>query len=264
MDQSPYDQWADIYDTVYSHVRDDIAFYLEEANRADGPVLELGCGTGRVAIPVARSGVEVVGLDSSAAMLDRARRKARNLGLEEGSLTLVQADMRDFCLPRLAREAQKFQLVIVPFRGLLSLLTVEDQVRTLERIKLHLAPGGRLVFNIFVPDLETLSQESDILYHARDVTDPETGASFVVWNQSRFDNHNQLVDTRVVVDELDDTGAVANRLYRDYRLRYVHRWEMHHLLGLCGYEVVDLYGDFDRGPFDETSDEMVWVAAVPP
>ena len=258
MDESPYDRWADIYDTVYSHVTDDISFYVEEARRAGGPVLELGCGTGRVAIPVARSGVEIVGLDSSPAMLDRARSKAKGLGLED-TLTFVQADMRDF---RPDGPDRKFALVIVPFRGLLSLLTVEDQMRTLERIKLHLAPGGRLVFNIFVPDLEMLSQEADVLYHSRDVTDPETGTSFVVWNQSRFDHHNQLVDTRVVLDELDDTGAVAGRLYRDYQLRYVHRWEMHHLLGICGYEVVDLYGDFDRTPFDETSEEMVWVAAV--
>ena len=273
MEESPYDRWAGIYDTVYSHVTDDIPFYVEEARRAGGPVLELGCGTGRVAIPVARSGIEIVGLDSSPAMLDRARRKAKGLGLED-TLTFVQADMRGFSLSRLARGAKpageiqlsrgakSFPLVIVPFRGFLSLLTVEDQMRALERIKLHLAPGGRLVFNIFVPDLEMLSQDADVLYHSRDVTDPETGTSFVVWNQSRFDHHNQLVDTRVVLDELDDTGAVAGRLYRDYRLRYVHRWEMHHLLRICGYEVVDLYGDFDRTPFGETSEEMVWVAAV--
>ena len=255
MPDSTFDQWAEIYDSVYSYVREDIPFYVEEARRSGGPVLDLGCGTGRVAIPIAQAGVAILGLDSSAAMLGVARRKMHGIQ-GGGSLTLVQADMRDLSLDR------KFSLAIIPFRGFLSLLTVEDQILTLHNLKGHLAPGGKLIFNIFVPDLNMLVQEGDVAYHFRDVTDPETGARLVLWHQSRYDNYNQIINARTIVEELDGAGVVSRRLYRDFQLRYVHRWEMHHLLRLCGYEILDLFGDFDRTPFDETSTEMVWVAGL--
>ena len=254
MKDSPYDPWADMYDAVYSYVRDDIPFYVEEAAGADGAVLELGCGTGRVAIPIARSGVETVGVDSSTAMLDVARGKARHLGLGDDSLRLVLADMRELSLDR------QFALAIIPFRGFLALLTVEDQRRTLSRIREHLAPGGMLAFDIFVPDLNMLLQEGDTAYHLRDVTDPESGATYVLWQQSSFDNHNQIVSTRLIVEELNAAREVVRRIYRDFQLRYAHRWEVYHLLVACGFEVVELYGDFDRSPFDDGGNEMVWLA----
>ena len=254
MKDSPYDPWADIYDAVYSYVRDDIPFYVEEAAGAGGAVLELGCGTGRVAIPIARSGVETVGVDSSTAMLDVARGKARHLGLGDDSLRLVLADMRELSLDR------QFALAIIPFRGFLALLTVEDQLRTLNRIREHLAPGGMLAFDIFVPDLNMLLQEGDTAYHLRDVTDPESGATYVLWQQSSFDNHNQIASTRLIVEELNAAREVVRRIYRDFQLRYAFRWEVYHLLVACGFEVVELYGDFDRSPFDESSNEMVWLA----
>ena len=255
MSDSAYDLWAEIYDSVYSYVTDDIPFYVDEARRSGGPVLELGCGTGRVAIPIAEAGRDIVGLDSSEAMLSIARSKVQRLAPGSGSLSLVNGDMREFSL------GHKFQLVIIPFRGFLALLTVEDQVRTLDEIKRHLAPGGRLIFNIFVPDLNMLVQEGDVSYHFRDVTDPGTGTRMVLWHQSSYDNYNQIINARTMVEELDQEGAVGRRLYRDFQLRYAHRWEMHHLLRKCGYEVLDLFGDFDRSPFDETTTEMVWVAA---
>ena len=257
MADSTFDQWAEIYDSVYSYVVEDIPFYVEEALNADGPVLELGCGTGRVAIPIAEAGVDIVALDSSAAMLEATRRKMGRLKDGSGSLTLVQADMRDFSLDR----AEGFGLVIIPFRGFLSLLSVPDEVSALHNIRRHLATGGKLAFNIFVPDHNMLVQEGDVPYHLRDVTDPLTGARLVLWHQSRYDNYNQIINARAIVEELDSTGAVSRRLYRDFQLRYIHRWEMHHLLELCGFQIVELFGDFDRSPFDEASTEMVWVAA---
>ena len=254
---SPYDPWADVYDAVYSYVRDDIPFYLGEALSIEGPVLELGCGTGRVAIPIAQAGVDVVGIDNSHAMLEQARLKVDSLGPGAGTLELVNADMRDFSLDT------TFDLAIIPFRGFLALLTVEDQRRALMRIREHLNIGGRLVFNIFVPDIHMLLQVGDTPYHLRDVTDPDTGITYILWQQSSFDLHNQIIDARIIIEELDDQRAVVKKLYRDFQLRYAFRWEVYHLLVSCGFEVVDLYGDFERSPFDETSAEMVWVARVP-
>ncbi len=252
-----FDQWAEIYDSIFSYVREDIPFYVEEARQSEGPVLELGCGTGRVVIPIAEAGIDTVGLDFSSAMLRVAQSKARCMDEGAGVLSLVRADMRDFVLN------QKFKLIVIPFRGFMSLMSVQDQVRTLVRISHHLAPGGRLIFNIFVPDLNMLVQEGEVPYHFRDVTVPDTGTRLVVWHQSRYDNYHQIINTRVITEELDEDGVVCKRFYRDFPLRYIHRWEMHHLLQICGFQLLDLYGDFDRTPFDETSTEMIWVTAAP-
>ena len=252
MNISPYDAWADIYDAVFSYVVEDIPFYLDEAKRSGGAVLELGCGTGRVSIPIALSGIELVGLDSSSAMLERAQQKAETTGAT--GLSLLQADMRDFSLP------DKFSLIIIPFRGLLSVLSVEDEVRVLKNIKRHLSPGGKLVFDIFVPDLDMMVQEGDVPYHFRDVTDQSTGKQIVLWNQASYDSFAQVMSIRTTIEYLDYSGRVSDKIYRDFALRYIFRWEMYHLLRACGYDILALYGDFERRDFDENSENMIWVA----
>ncbi len=252
MDTSPYDAWADIYDSVFSYVSEDIPFYVDEAVRSGGPVVELGCGTGRVAIPIALSGIDVVGLDSSPLMIERARQKAEQTGVS--NLRLVQADMTDF------KFDDKFTLAIVPFRGLLALLSLDGLERALLNIRRHLTPGGKLIFDIFVPDLNMMVQEGDVPYHFRDVTDPTTGRRLVIWNQASYDSHSQIMSIRSTIEELDLSGRVASKIYRDFALRYMFRWEMHYLLQACGYDILELYGDFKRQEFDENSTEMVWVA----
>lgn len=249
-----YDGWADVYDSIYAYVREDIPFYVQEASRSGGPILELGCGTGRVTLPIAQSGVDIIGLDNSEGMLARARDKATLLEEGDGSIDLRMGDMREFSLGR------TFPLVIIPFRGFLALISVEDQVRCLTGIREHLEPDGRLIFNIFVPDPQMLVEDEDAVFHLRDVTDPDTGRTSVVWQQTRVDTFNQVLSVRLIVDEIDQEGAVGKRFYRDYQIRYAHRIEILHLLERCGFEVVDLYGDFDYSPFDEDSGEMVWVA----
>ncbi len=251
-----YDNWAEVYDSIYSYVREDVPFYVSEATKSGGPVLEMGCGTGRVTVPIAQSRVDVVGLDNSMSMLDVARRKAQQIKSRQGEIEFVQGDMRDFSL------GKKFPLIVIPFRGFLALMTVEDQIRCLSTIKKHLEPDGRLIFNVFVPNLEMLVEDEDTAFHLRDVTDPTTGRQLVLWQQTRVDNFNQVLSVRIIVDELDLNGMVPSRFYRDYQIRYAHRLELLHLLERCGYDVVDLYGDFDYSPFDEDSEEMVWVAKI--
>ncbi len=249
---SPYDEWADIYDGVFSYVVNDIPFYVDEARNAEGLILELGCGTGRVAIPMALNGARVIGIDSSAAMLERAREKAYET--DASNLKLVQADIRDFELE------EKFSLVVIPFRSFLSLLSVEDELRTLSNIKRHLEPGGKVALDIFVPDLNMLVQEGDVPYHFKDVVDPATGQRLVIWNQASYDPFSQIMSIRTTIEKLDDLGYVSSKMYRDFSLRYIFRWEMHHLLRSCGFDVLAFYGDFERGEFYEGSTDMIWIA----
>ena len=208
-----YDTWAGIYDSVYSYVQEDIPFYVDMAKLHGGPVLELGCGTGRVTIPVAGTGTEIVGIDNSRAMLDVARNKVDHLQ----NLKFIHGDMRDYELGR------KFNLITLPFRGFLSLLTIEDQKSTLFNIRRHLSPGRLLIFNIFVPDLDMLVQEGDVQYYQRDVTDPVSGENMIIYHQSTYDNHNQIINGRLIVEKLDSHRCLTQKLYRDFQLRYSYR-----------------------------------------
>ncbi len=250
-----YDAWADVYDAVYAYVGDDLPYYVREALRTGGPVLELGCGTGRVAIALARAGVDVVGVDFSPRMLEAARRNLEGAGALPGTVTLVEADMRGF---EPEQVGGPFRLALIPFRGFLSLLTVPDQISTLQNVRRHLTPDGELIIDLFVPDPEMLVQEGDTPRHFRDVADPRTGGRYVLWQQSAYDNHNQIIDARIIVERLGVGGVVEQRQYLDFQIRYVHFWEMRHLLAACGYEVLDVLGDFDGSPFDDTSSEMIW------
>jgi SAM-dependent methyltransferase len=244
---------AEAYDAEVDQLRAsaDVPFYVElarEAAAAGNPVLELGCGTGRVTIPIAQAGVEVVGLDNAAAMLEVARRKA------DGATNprWVQADMAGF------RLGERFGLVIIPFRSFLLLLTVEEQKACLARIHEHLVSGGRLALNIFNPSILAIADWLGDRGQRWLRSLPEPGRER--WVNRRYSPGSQeLNETRTDV-LLSDEGAVIQRVERNLRLRWVYRYEMEHLLALAGFEVEALYGWFDRTPFAEDSDEMVWVA----
>src|SRR5262245_34210368 len=149
---SPYDAISELYDPWSASVTEDVAFYLEEARRSGGPVVELGVGTGRIAIPIAADGIPVIGVDSSRGMLDVCARRAALAGV---TLDLRVGDLREpplhECVP----------LVICPFRSLLHLHTDDERLRSLAAIREHLVEGGRFVFDVFTPGAEDIEQTHD-------------------------------------------------------------------------------------------------------
>ena len=257
---------SDFYDPVTYDARvlgvpGDIDFFLElarDAHAAGHPVLELACGTGRVAIPIAQEGVRGVALDASPAMLACAREKS--VALE--NVRWVEGDMRGFELP------ERFGLVIIPFRSFQHLFTVEDQMSCLSSIRRHLVPGGRLCINIFNPNIiaiaEWLSSRRGGLQRRReDYAHPETGLPVKAWEAPTYHPSRQEVDTTFLDEALDEGGVVVSRVYRGLKLRYLFRYEMEHLLARAGFEIEALYGDCFGSPFQDTSPEMVWVARRP-
>lgn len=248
-----YDDWAEIYDSIYSYVVEDIPFFVEEAINYGGPILELGCGTGRVTIPISKAGINITGLDISKKMLENTYRKIKKFELDESKINLINADMRTLNLNEI------FSQIIIPFRGFQSLLTVEDQISTLINIKKHLDSNGRLIITLFVPSIYQMLRDEDTLHHYKDVIDPVDNSKNIIWNKNIFDQYNQIVNTRIIVDKISNEFKVNNRIYRDFDLRYIYRWEMHHLLESCGFEILELYGDFDRSEYNESSLEMVWI-----
>jgi len=215
-----YDRWA-------ADMTEDVPFYVELAKEAEGPVVELAVGTGRVAVPVARAiGRKVVGVDSSPAMLERARKAGGDL------LDLRLGDMRDFDLEEPAA------LVYCPYRALLHLPTWADRRRLFERVASSLLPGGRFAWNVFAFDhaiaarLDGMRQEEPIPHTLR----------YAV-GESRID---------IVLDSGDTSS-----------LWWATKNEWLGLIDVAGLEVEALYGWFDRRPFDEESRELVWVARKP-
>jgi ubiquinone/menaquinone biosynthesis C-methylase UbiE len=150
-----YDFVAEFYDYVVPYRdRQDVTFFVEMAQHSAGPVLEIGCGTGRVLIPTAKAGIEIVGLDSSSSMLSVCReRLSREPAEVQSRVQLVQGDMRQFDLGRM------FDLVTIPYRPFEHLITIEDQLSCLASIHRHLVRGGRLTLDVFNPDLSSLVEE---------------------------------------------------------------------------------------------------------
>lgn len=244
---------ARYYDAAHGSIRGrhDVAFYRRLAREAGGPVLELGCGTGRVLLPIAEDGVAGVGLDAHVAMLDvlRAKLAART---PPPDVRLVHAPMQGFDLGD-----ARFPLVYSAFRALQHLYTVDDQLACLAAVRRHLAPGGRFAFDVFNPDLTRLAAHSEDLSEDAGFTD---GADTVArWLGIERDHATQV--QRVTVRYARSrAGRVVSREEETFSMRWFFRFELEHLLARAGFTVEALYGDFDGRPFEGDSPEIVLVA----
>jgi ubiquinone/menaquinone biosynthesis C-methylase UbiE len=224
------------YDALNAVLRggsQDAAFYLALARESGGPVLELGCGTGRILLPVARAGIPCVGLDASRDMLDVLRAKEPPPNLE-----LVHAAMESFDLG-----ARRFALITVPFRAFSHLLDVPAQLAALERARRHLAPGGRLALDVFDPKLASLARAEDP--DALAVT-AETARGQL----QRFDRVSRDAARQVLTLRMRFVGPAPEDCGEgELELRWFHRYELEHLLARAGFAIEALYGGFDRGPW---------------
>jgi SAM-dependent methyltransferase len=236
----PYAAFADIYEQWSALMTEDVPFYVELAREADGPVVELAVGSGRVAVPVAQAlGRRVIGTDRSAAMLAKARAAADAAGVD---LDLREADMRDLELEEPAA------LIYSPFRSLLHLSSWADRRRVFERVAAALAPGGRFAWNVFVFD-------PAIAVRMDGVARPHASAP-EIWEYVQHYPGDNRIDVTAFVGE---PGREGRRL----QLWWLTRSEWEGLIDVAGLEVEALYGWFDKRPFDGESREFVWVARKP-
>jgi SAM-dependent methyltransferase len=253
-----YEAIAELYDHVVLYRdRPDIAFYVDAARNAHGPVLEIGCGTGRILIPAARAGVEIVGLDASPHMLAVCRHRLRaETAAVQSSVQLVQADMRSFDLDK------SFSLAMIPFRPFQHLLTVPDQLQCLATVRRHIADGGRLVFDVFNPSLEALasSNEGQVVGEEPEFTTPDgrrVVRSHKIVAKDRFNQVNQI---ELIYEVTHPDGRAARRIHA-FSMRYFFRYEMEHLLARSGFEVEHLYADYDKSPYGSRyPGDLIFVA----
>lgn len=233
----------------------DVDFYVRHAVRSGGPVLELACGTGRVAWPIAEAGIEVTGIDRSEPMLDTARAKGADRPEEtRRRAVFVHGDMTRFDLDR------SFGLAVIAFRSFQSLLTPDDERSCLECIHRHLAPGGRLIIDNFDPLLQYCAPGADSPPITRDgVRHPVTNNKVEIGVLTReTDPFRQVLEERWRFREVDDSGAIVREEEETLRLRWIYRWEMRHLLELTRFEIEAEYSDF-HGSAPAYGKEQVWV-----
>lgn len=250
--------YAETYDTTVPDWPGEIDFYrgLASETHAEGQaVLEVACGTGRVAIRLAREGYHVVGLDLSQAMLDVARQKSAGIG----NVRWVHGDMRSFDL------GQAFGLAIIPGHSFQNMVTAADQFSCLESIRRHLVPGGLLVVHLDHPEMDWLGgltgDQGGIFEITSEFVHPRTGRQFRTLQAWSYEPATQTAVSHRIWEELDAKGHVTNRLDRGpIRLHVVFRFEMEHLLARAGFTVAALYGDFVQGEFRDDSSDMIWVA----
>jgi SAM-dependent methyltransferase len=248
---------AELYDLI-PHVagRGDVEFYAACAEAAGPNVLELGCGTGRVLIPLARAGREATGLDRSEHMLAHCRAKLDEepQGVRD-RVGLVQADMRDFDLDR------QFALITTPFRPFQHLLEIEDQLACLRCANQHLAPGGRFILDLFQPDPRLLAGEESMeeTVDSADVPMPGGGTFTCSHRIVAFHRSRQYNEVELIYDVTRPDGT-TERLVHAFPFRYFFPAEVRHLLARSGLRIVDVFGDFDRSPLTDDSPEMIFVA----
>jgi len=249
---------AELYDYVGPYrARADITFFVEAAVEAGGPVLEVGCGTGRVLIPTARAGVDIVGLDLSPDMLTVCRRRLRDEpeGVQS-RVTLVQADMRRFALGR------AFTLVTIPFRPFQHLLTVEDQLSCLETIHQHLGHEGTLILDIFNPSLDSLVNRpvGEELAEEPEFKMPDGRCVTRRHKTVSRDRFNQVDDHELIYYVTHPDGR-EERLVHSFQLRYLFRFEAEHLLDRAGFAVERLYAGYDKSEYgSQYPGELLFLA----
>lgn len=254
--QSPrqYDAIADFYDGYPGNYLDDVLFYAEEAKAARTPVLEIGVGTGRLALCLAAVGVDVVGIDSSLPMLARLARKRAELPELRGRVRVIAADMRDFCL------RQRFELVFAPFRAFCYLLTRDDQRRALRAMWRHIEPGGRLIMSFFVPPADLLALGRTPRQEASRFTAPGGDGEVVAFDWTEFRPSRQHFISHLSYEWRGPDQRVVRRLEHTMTGRYTFPEEVPPLLESCRYRVLSVYGSFARAPLQERSREQIWVA----
>jgi SAM-dependent methyltransferase len=253
---------AAIYDDFYtSGVDGDVEFYVDKSKAARGEVLEVGCGTGRIFFPIADAGVYITGMDNAPAMLEIASAKLSAASDKvRANARLIAGDMRSFQLK------QQFELILMPFRVFMHMLTVDDQRQALQNLHRHLTPGGRLILNIFDPLYGSVAAHLRPLGWALKQDSrfvrSTNGNTVVAWESQQYSPESQLLEVTYVYDELDSFNRVVNRYYSGLKMRWTHRYEMQNLIEFCGYEIETLNGDFAGGPF-RYGREQVWTLRKP-
>ncbi|MEZ4329621.1 MAG: class I SAM-dependent methyltransferase [Polyangiales bacterium] len=241
---------AAYYHRTYQHRKVDVRWYTEYCAERGGSVLELGCGTGRITLPLARAGLSVTGVDTMPSMLAEA--EARSAKLPRAArerVTLMQADLRSMRLGR------RFDTVIAPFNVLMHLYHPEELAATLARVDEHLNPDGRFVFDVLLPDPALLARNPERVYKGRAVRHPN-GKRYAYHESFDYDPVAQVLAITIDLQNVDDPRDTVVQLLTH---RQYFPQELKAVLAHAGFEAEARYGDFEGEPLNAYAESQVWV-----
>jgi len=244
---SPYDA-PELYDLLFDGLAFDIPFWLATGRAAQGAVLDVGCGTGRVLLRLLEAGVDADGIDRSAPMLEQLRARAAARSLE---VRAYEGDMRDFTLPR------RYTRAICAFNAFAHCDSTDDQLRALRCIREHLEPGGALVLHMSYPTASLwLGPDGEPVFEIAS-KHPLNDHTLEVWDTRFKDIVNQHQRSEVEIRELDASGRLVDSQRFETTQRWVYRYELELLLMLAGFARSEIFGGFDGEPLDDQNSQMV-------
>ena len=238
------------YDALNSFLVADIPFYIEEARKANGSVLELACGTGRLTIPIAQNGVAITGLDLSPSMLAHARTKAKAAAVD---IEFVEGDCRSFDLRR------KFALIFMAFNSMQHLPDYASLAALFANVRKHLAEGGRFIFDVFNPKLEILARPAGDRRLEREYQDPDGRGTMAFEHSGTYDDATQVSHIRCYFVRRDANGKELDVREEDLHLRSFFPQELNLLVRSQSFEIVEKFGNFERKRFASGDPKQVVV-----
>jgi SAM-dependent methyltransferase len=250
--RDPYARFAAYYDLEYGGHAADLDFYRQFAYQAGGPILELGCGSGRVMAALTETGLELTGIDTSPAMLEIAR---QTLGPDARLIECAMERIAD--CPDL--QSDHYWMAFSAINTFLHLPDSGAQLQTLEGLRRVVVQGGLLLLDLMTPDPHYLASLDGRLVHELSARLP-CGDRLDKWATRTHDLASQTIDTTVFFDTTSATTGVVSRVIDQYMTRYVHVFELEHLLERAGWRLISLYGSYDLSPFSSESERMIALA----
>jgi len=253
----PYGLSAKYYDDAYAVKPDlvDLPFYVDLAKQIGGPILEMGCGTGRVLLPIARMGIEIHGLDNAPTMLGILRERIQNEPEQVRSqIALHQGDMRQF------RGQKKYVLVTIPFRPMQHMYTLQDQVAALKTGAFHLGKNGILALDVFFPKFQLMDvgigeEMLELEWPAKSHPGRIVRRYF---KKDAVDKIHQVFSATFIFRTYDNETLLSEETER-IKLSYYAYPQLKALFRLAGLESVEEYGSFSKTPLDNTAKEMIFL-----
>jgi SAM-dependent methyltransferase len=246
--RSPFEE-AEIYDQIFDGYTEDFRFWLGFAS--EGPVLDLGCGTGRVTIPLLRRGLDVDGLDLWGPMLERLRAKAAKLGFSPG---LHRTPMQGFRLPR------RYRRIVCAFNAFAHNLTRDDQLSCLRSCRDHLEPGGALAIHMSLPPPEVWLGEDGVPVLEIEVPHPSRPTKIQMFDTRTKNRVEQTQHSDIEYREVAADGSLVSSSRSSTAVRWIGKPEMELLLLAAGFERFEIVGNYDGGALTPTSDTMIAIA----
>lgn len=239
-----YEDMSEYYDIIYNDMTD-AEFYLNQAKKSKGSVLEIGCGTGRILIYLAKHGIDITGLDISDKMLEKLKQKAQKQGLD---IELFVRDMREFSLDK------KFSLIILPYRSFLHLKNNKERLSALTCIKKHLLPEGKVIIHTCLPTEQEL-KITEFQVIDNEIVETKHGKFTVSW-EFKYEPKQNRGQYRIMLSESN------TKLLKTFNmgLYFVPEAEMHALLKKSGFKRINLYYNFSCSDVNPCSGEMLWFA----